>query len=193
MEKNIFLNFQLKWNKNLFLYQQPENSVFQAFIYDIIQHLYFKRFIAILVLVNSFLLSVKWEPEEDDDTDKSKMIDGEDEGKKGNKNCMSFVFWYIFTFVSQFHHKINESLSHKQRISGSRNKGGLFDDYNPAWTMATASSALTICFVIEVIMKMIAFTPYGKNLMHVRYNYENIFSDLNTKDEIELCLSFPFF
>ena len=45
---------------------QPENSKFQAFIYDIVQHLYFKRFVAILVLANSFLLSIKWEPDDDD-------------------------------------------------------------------------------------------------------------------------------
>jgi hypothetical protein len=42
---------------------------FQAFIYDITQHLYFKRAIAVLVLFNSFLLSVKWEEDIDNDDD----------------------------------------------------------------------------------------------------------------------------
>ena len=68
-----------------------------------------------------------------------------------------------------------------------------YTDFSAQWTMSTASSVLTLCFLIEVIMKMIAFTPYGKSLMHIRYNYENIFSDLNTKNEIELCLSFLLF
>jgi len=42
---------------------------FQAFIYDITQHLYFKRAIAVLVLFNSFLLCVKWEEDIDNDDD----------------------------------------------------------------------------------------------------------------------------
>ena len=55
----------------IFVILQPENSRFQGFIYDIIQHLYFKRFIAMLVLANSFLLSIKWEPEDDDQTERN--------------------------------------------------------------------------------------------------------------------------
>lgn len=84
----------------------------QAFIYDIVQHLYFKRFIAVLVLVNSFLLSVKWEEDKDD-------IDGDGDEDEDDNAPVTFV------------------------------------------TFAYASSALTVCFVVEVIMKMIAFTPYG--------------------------------
>ena len=42
----------------------------------------------------------------------------------------------------------------------------MLDDYNAQWTMATTSSALTICFVVEVFMKMIAFTPYGISMSH---------------------------
>ena len=44
-------------------------------------------------------------------------------------------------------------------------------DFSAQWTMSTASSVLTLCFLIEVIMKMIAFTPYGKILLHIRYKY----------------------
>ena len=43
----------------------------QAFIYDIVQHLYFKRFIASLVLINSFLLCVKWEEDGDGTVDEA--------------------------------------------------------------------------------------------------------------------------
>lgn len=45
---------------------------FQSFIYDITQHLYFKRAIAVLVLINSFLLCVKWEEDIDNDDDEAK-------------------------------------------------------------------------------------------------------------------------
>ena len=89
-------------------------------------------------------------------------------------------------------HKIDNVVKKNQTFSTEK-EDDAYTDFSAQWTMSTASSVLTLCFLIEVIMKMIAFTPYGKNLMHVRYNYENIFSDLNTKDEIELCLSFPFF
>ncbi|CAB4070472.1 NALCN [Lepeophtheirus salmonis] len=99
---------------------KPENSKFQAFIYDIIQHLYFKRFIAILVLTNSFLLCVKWK-EEDDAPDRINLDS-------------------------------NGTVIYEE---DDTNKTTLRD------RLSTASSALTICFVIEVFMKMIAFTPYG--------------------------------
>ena len=55
------LKKRLKIAQPLHTPPKPENSKFQAFIYDIIQHVYFKRCIAALVLINSFLLAVKWE------------------------------------------------------------------------------------------------------------------------------------
>ena len=67
--------------------EQPEGSKFQAFIYDIVQHLYFKRFVAILVLANSFLLSVKWEPDDDKD-----ITDSED----SSKTLLYSTFIYIW-------------------------------------------------------------------------------------------------
>ena len=55
------LKKRLKIAQPLHTPPKPENSKIQAFIYDIVQHVYFKRCIAALVLINSFLLSVKWE------------------------------------------------------------------------------------------------------------------------------------
>ena len=72
-----------------------------------------QRFVAVLVLVNSFLLSVKWEQEEENE-------EKEKEAEEGSTNT----------------NMIRNGLSN-------------------------ASSALTICFLIEVIMKLIAFTPAG--------------------------------
>ena len=90
--KTRFLIFNANFTtKRRLGFNQPENSIFQAFIYDIIQHLYFKRFIAILVLANSFLLSVKWEPEEDDGPKRNnastqEMLERGNEGKDYD-NC----------------------------------------------------------------------------------------------------------
>lgn len=70
------------------------------------QHLYFKRLIAVLVLLNSVLLCVKWE-EESDEPERAEKVE------------------------------VKRDM------------------------LSTASSALTVCFVVEVFMKMIAFTPHG--------------------------------
>lgn len=113
------LKKRLKIAQPLHVPPRPETSRFQSFIYDIVQHLYFKRLIAALVLFNSFLLCVKWEEEEDIPQS------GFDSLEQSNTTS---------PMVGQM--LIRQSL-------------------------ATASSSLTICFVIEVIMKMIAFTPYG--------------------------------
>eukprot|EP00095_Tigriopus_kingsejongensis_P008699 maker-scaffold483_size159862-snap-gene-0.43 protein:Tk08699 transcript:maker-scaffold483_size159862-snap-gene-0.43-mRNA-1 annotation:"hypothetical protein L798_10696" len=112
------LKKRLKIAQPLHVPPRPENSRFQSFIYDIVQHLYFKRLIAALVLLNSFLLCVKWEEEEDVTFDPDGMV------------------------VSN----TTTTLDGTMLIRNS---------------LATASSALTICFLVEVIMKMIAFTPYG--------------------------------
>ena len=63
------LKKRLKIAQPLHVPPKPENSRCQAFIYDIVQHLYFKRFIASLVLINSFLLCVKWEDDGDGTVD----------------------------------------------------------------------------------------------------------------------------
>ena len=78
---------------------------------------------AALVLVNSFLLSVKWEQEESS-PEGSETSSGSDEGT-------------------------NSEVSDAGSVRIWRNG------------LSNASSALTICFVIEVIMKLIAFTPSG--------------------------------
>ena len=105
---------------------KPENSRFQAFIYDIVQHTYFKRIVASLVMINSFLLAVKWE----------------EEVPHENAN--------------------NETLfSDEGNFSTSTNNSMQVDTDTIRNSLCNASSALTICFLVEVIMKMIAFTPYG--------------------------------
>ncbi|XP_066250989.1 sodium leak channel NALCN isoform X4 [Euwallacea similis] len=55
------LKKRLKIAQPLHLPPRPDGKKFRAFIYDITQNLKFKRSIAILVLVNSALLSVSWE------------------------------------------------------------------------------------------------------------------------------------
>lgn len=87
---------RLKIAQPLHLPPRPDHVRFRAIIYDIIQAIIFKRLIAILVLCNSSLLIVHWDPNE--------------------SHTVSF---------------------------------------------ATISAGLTLAFTIEVIMKMIAFTPRG--------------------------------
>ena len=57
------LKKRLKIAQPLHVPPKPENNVLQACIYDITQNVYFKRFIASLVLVNSCLLCVNWQEE----------------------------------------------------------------------------------------------------------------------------------
>lgn len=90
------LKKRLKIAQPLHLPPRPDHVRFRAIIYDIIQDIIFKRLIAILVLCNSSLLIVHWDPDE--------------------SHTVSF---------------------------------------------ATISACLTLAFTIEVIMKMIAFTPRG--------------------------------
>ncbi|KAI4495187.1 hypothetical protein M0804_001388 [Polistes exclamans] len=90
------LKKRLKIAQPLHLPPRPDGKKFRAYIYDITQNIYFKRFIAVMVLINSSLLYVSWRIEE----------------------------------------KHTEAL-------------------------ATVSTILTLIFLIEVIMKNIAFTPRG--------------------------------
>ncbi|KAK2586704.1 hypothetical protein KPH14_011742 [Odynerus spinipes] len=90
------LKKRLKIAQPLHLPPRPDGKKFRAYIYDITQNIYFKRFIALMVLINSALLYVSWRIEE----------------------------------------KHTEAL-------------------------ATVSTILTLIFLIEVIMKNIAFTPRG--------------------------------
>ncbi|XP_063069681.1 sodium leak channel non-selective protein [Engraulis encrasicolus] len=55
------LKSRLKIAQPLHLPPRPENGVFRAKMYDITQHPFFKRGIAVLVLAQSLLLSVKWD------------------------------------------------------------------------------------------------------------------------------------
>ena len=48
------LKKRLKIAQPLHVPPKPENSQIQSFIYDIVQHLYFKRLIALLVLLNRY-------------------------------------------------------------------------------------------------------------------------------------------
>lgn len=90
------LKKRLKIAQPLHLPPRPDGRKFRAFIYDITQNIYFKRFIAVMVLINSSLLCVSWREEE----------------------------------------------SHTDPL-------------------ATCSTVLTLVFVVEVVMKNIAFTPRG--------------------------------
>lgn len=56
------LKKRLKIAQPLHLPPRPDGKKFRAFIYDITQNIYFKRFIAVMVLINSSLLcvSVSW-------------------------------------------------------------------------------------------------------------------------------------
>ncbi|PSN30664.1 Sodium leak channel non-selective protein [Blattella germanica] len=90
------LKKRLKIAQPLHLPPRPDGKKFRAFIYDITQNIYFKRFIAGMVLINSSLLCVSWREEE----------------------------------------------SHTDPL-------------------AMFSTVLTLVFVVEVVMKNIAFTPRG--------------------------------
>lgn len=90
------LKKRLKIAQPLHLPPRPDHTRFRAIIYDIIQAIVFKRLIAVLVLCNSSLLIVHWDPDE--------------------KHTVSF---------------------------------------------ASISAYLTSVFFVEVVMKMIAFTPRG--------------------------------
>ncbi|XP_024086149.1 sodium leak channel non-selective protein isoform X2 [Cimex lectularius] len=90
------LKKRLKIAQPLHLPPRPDGRRFRASIYDITQNIYFKRFIAGMVLINSSLLCVSWR---------------EEEGHTG--------------------------------------------------PLALVSTALTLVFVVEVVMKNIAFTPRG--------------------------------
>jgi hypothetical protein len=52
------LKKRLKIAQPLHLPPRPDGKKFRAFIYDITQNIYFKRFIAGMVLINSSLLCV---------------------------------------------------------------------------------------------------------------------------------------
>ena len=94
---------------------------------------FFSRFVACLVLVNSFLLSVKWEEEVPQNQVNSTQTEKTEEP------------YYKATLASY----PSGNLTVQMDSDTIRN------------SLCNASSVLTIFFVIEVIMKMIAFTPYG--------------------------------
>lgn len=58
------LKKRLKIAQPLHLPPRPDGKKFRAFIYDITQHIKFKRFVAFIVLINSSLLAVTWNREE---------------------------------------------------------------------------------------------------------------------------------
>ncbi|XP_046463268.1 sodium leak channel non-selective protein-like isoform X3 [Daphnia pulex] len=75
------LKKRLKIAQPLHLPPRPEGHRFRAFIYDITQHIYFKRFIALMVILNSSLLCVSWR-EDQAHTSLLATI----------SSCLSFVF-----------------------------------------------------------------------------------------------------
>ncbi|VEN39964.1 unnamed protein product [Callosobruchus maculatus] len=58
------LKKRLKIAQPLHLPPRPDGKKFRAFIYDITQNIKFKRFIAVMVLINSALLGVGWNKDE---------------------------------------------------------------------------------------------------------------------------------
>jgi hypothetical protein len=54
------LKKRLKIAQPLHLPPRPDGRIFRSFVYDLTQHIAFKRFIAIVVLINSVLLSITW-------------------------------------------------------------------------------------------------------------------------------------
>ena len=56
------LKKRLKIPQPLHLPPRPDGHRFRAFIYDITQQIYFKRFIALMVILNSSLLCVSVSP-----------------------------------------------------------------------------------------------------------------------------------
>ena len=136
-------------------------------------------------MVNSFLLSVKWEPEDRNDDGKSPSCkqnlkifayDLRLENLDSNLTIRLQIFLLKSIILSKF-----QILTEKEDDA--------YTDFSAQWTMSTASSVLTLCFLIEVIMKMIAFTPYGKSLLHFGYKYQYLFKS-QYEEWIKLCVSF---
>ena len=90
------LKKRLKIAQPLHLPPRPVNQKFRAFVYDITQHIYFKRLVAFTVVLNSSLLCVTWH-----------------------------------------------------------------DASSWTWYLVRISSLLNCVFVLEVIMKLIGFSPRG--------------------------------
>ncbi|XP_042222016.1 sodium leak channel non-selective protein-like isoform X1 [Homarus americanus] len=90
------LKKRLKIAQPLHLPPRPDGRAFRAFIYDVTQNIYFKRFVAVSVIINSSLLCVAWNKKDE-----------------------------------------------------------------PTKSLAIVSSLLNFVFVVEVVMKLIAFTPRG--------------------------------
>ncbi|KAK2701790.1 hypothetical protein QYM36_019569, partial [Artemia franciscana] len=59
------LKKRLKIAQPLHLPPRPDSQSWRAVAYDVTQHIMFKRFMALMVLLNSALLSVSWRAEED--------------------------------------------------------------------------------------------------------------------------------
>ncbi|KAK3859162.1 hypothetical protein Pcinc_034699, partial [Petrolisthes cinctipes] len=57
------LKKRLKIAQPLHLPPRPDGRAFRAFVYDITQNIYFKRFVAVSVIINSSLLCVAWNKE----------------------------------------------------------------------------------------------------------------------------------
>ncbi|ODN05809.1 Sodium leak channel non-selective protein [Orchesella cincta] len=108
------LKKRLKIAQPLHLPPRPDGHPVRAFAYDVTQHIWFKRFIALVVLVNSALLCIRWEKAEDEEL------------KRATSTAEGFSL---------------SSISTK--------------------TLSSVSTSFTCVFVIEVLLKVIAFTLRG--------------------------------
>lgn len=111
------LKKRLKIAQPLHLPPRPDGKKLRAFIYDITQHIKFKRCVAVMVIINSSLLTVT----------------------VSMRNTCYFNRlneWYIFYF--------------------QWNSSETYTEY-----LATVGMICTLLFVVEVVMKNIAFTPRG--------------------------------
>lgn len=111
------LKKRLKIAQPLHLPPRPDGRKFRAFVYDITQHIVFKRCIAVVVLVNSMLLSITVRVFR-----QKKFLE------------VFNQFFFVFQWI-------------KDEIHTER--------------LVIVSTMLTFVFVIEVVMKFIAFTPRG--------------------------------
>lgn len=111
------LKKRLKIAQPLHLPPRPDGRKFRAFVYDITQHIAFKRCIAVVVLVNSMLLSIT---------------------VRCSWSCPILFKHHLFSPKLQWQ---------KDEVHTAR--------------LVIVSTLLTFVFVIEVVMKNIAFTPRG--------------------------------
>lgn len=129
------LKKRLKIAQPLHLPPRPDGKQLRSFIYDITQNIYFKRVIAFTVLLNSSLLCVSVSQLSSLNLSICAYFEANDFKIYGDIQDFVNIFDHIFL---QWRNEDN-------------------------WTLflASLSSILTLVFLLEVVMKIVAFTPRG--------------------------------